>query len=363
MARILLIISLAAVSLAAKDRDWQSGQLLDKDLNPYFRMVSGDGGGHAKSGADPAMFGVALAVNVSQGSGEVAYDDYVIEAQNTAYLVELARLKSYKPAHLSLSLPLSFAVEKNKLWIKDLDGKEYGAQILKQVEKDAFKKGDTVAAMKEKPAPAPAAAPVKAAPVKAEPAKPPAKPDPFAVAAVQQKPSPAAPQPVATPAPSSPPVAQPQSQPQPQAKPAAPAAARASSKDRSWQSGQLLSIVSNRYFFNVTFSSDTDGTVWPFVQGSDGRYTVNGQIGIPTRSLYTYDNYLIESQFCVYLVQRMRPKTSPPVRLPGTTALKFAVEKSKLWVLDEENIEYETRVVKLVQKDSIVDPLTRAAAR
>ena len=51
------------------------------------------------------------------------------------------------------------------------------------------------------------------------------------------------------------------------------------------------------------------------------------------------------------------------MRLPGTQALKFAVEKNKLWVLDEENIEYETKVVKLVQKDAIVDPLTRAAAR
>jgi hypothetical protein len=135
------------------------------------------------------------------------------------------------------------------------------------------------------------------------------------------------------------------------------------SKDRAWQSGQLLSIVNNSYFFNVTYSSDSDGSAWPFVQGSDGRYTVNGQIGNPTTSLYTYDNYLIESQFCVYLVQRMRPKTAPTVRLPGTKALKFAVEKTKLWVLDDENIEYETKVVKLVQKDAIVDPLTRAAAR
>ena len=139
--------------------------------------------------------------------------------------------------------------------------------------------------------------------------------------------------------------------------------ARASSKDRAWQGGHLLSIVDNRYFFNVTFTSDSDGSGWPFVQGSDGRYTVTGQIGIPTNSPYTYDNYVIETQFCVYLVQRMRPKTSMPARLPGTSALKFAVEKSKLWVLDEENIEYETKVVKLVQKDAIVDPLTRAAAR
>jgi hypothetical protein len=142
-----------------------------------------------------------------------------------------------------------------------------------------------------------------------------------------------------------------------------PETSRATLKDRAWQSGQLLSVVSNKFFFNVTYSSDSEGSAWPFTQGSDGRYTVNGQIANPTSSLYTYDNYVIESQFVVYLVQRMRPKSSPTVRLPGTQALKFAVEKNKLWVMDEQDIEYETKVVKLVQKDSIVDPLTRAAAR
>ncbi len=66
----------------------------------------------------------------------------------------------------------------------------------------------------------------------------------------------------------------------------------------------------------------------------------------------------------MYLVQRMRPKTSPPILpVPGAKALKFAVEKNKLWVLDKESVEYETKIVKLVQKDAIVDPLTRAAAR
>jgi hypothetical protein len=137
---------------------------------------------------------------------------------------------------------------------------------------------------------------------------------------------------------------------------------RASTKDRAWQSGQLLSVADNNFFFNVTYSSDVEGSTWPFSQGSDGRYTVTGQIATATTSAYTYDNYVVESQFVAYLVQRMRPKTSPPVRLPGTKPLKFAVDKGKMWVLDEQGIEYETKVIKLIQKDAIVDPLTRISA-
>jgi len=398
MVRILLMVSLAAASLAAKDRAWQTGTLLDKSLNPYFRAVSDNGGGD-KSGGTPVQYdSFAVAVNVHHSTGDLIYDEYVIEGEDTVYMVENARFKTYKAAHLSLSLPLSYAVEKNKLFIRDLDRNEYETVILKQVSKDGSKHGDVVAAVESKPEPA--KTPAKTPPAKPVPTKAQAKPDPFAVgsvqALVQQTPSPAAAAPVAQPRPPAPkpepkveaavsatppkPAPQPQAlTPKPDPKPAPKAeavatkpveksakpetgvVARASAKDRAWQSGQLLSVVNNSYFLNVTYSSDTDGTAWPFVQGSDGRYTVNGQIGNPTSSLYTYDNYVIESQYCVYLVQRMRPKTSPTVRLPGTKALKFAVEKNKLWVLDDESIEYETKVVKLVQKDAIVDPLTRAA--
>ena len=398
MARILLMISLAAASLAAKDRAWQTGTLLDKDLNPYFKMVSDNGGGDKSGGSSVQYESFAVGVNVHRSTGDLIYDEYVIEGEDTVYMVEAARFKTYKAAHLSLSLPLSYAVEKNKLFIKDLDRNEYETVILKQVSKGGSKHGDLVAAVESKPEPA--KAPAKTPPAKAATPKARAKPDLFAVgpvqALVQQTPSPAVAAPIAQPPAPKPepkveavvsatpakPAPQPQAlTPKPDPKPAPkveavvskpvekspklePAVvARASAKDRAWQSGQLLSIVSNSYFLNVTYSSDTEGSGWPFVQGSDGRYTVNGQIGNPTSSLYTYDNYVIESQYCVYLVQRMRPKTSPAVRLPGTKTLKFAVEKNKLWVLDDESIEYETKVVKLVQKDAIVDPLTRAAAR
>ncbi len=394
MARFLLILSMAAASLAAKDRAWLIGQMLDKTLNPYLKAVD-SGSGDPKAGADTNVFGIAVAVNVHHSLGDVIYDDYVIEGEDTVYMVETTRFKNTKAAHLSLSRPLSYAVEKNKLWIKDLDKDEYETVILKQVPKTPGGPATTLASVDPKPAPAaakpnpppaPAPAPAKVAAPKAQPkldpfalasAQAPAQPTPSPVAAVQ---SPAVsqlvttqqPQPVVQPKPQPPPkpapkveaaVAKPVEKPAPAAKPESQTVVRASSKDRAWQSGQLLSVVNNTYFFNVTFSSDSEGTGWPFVQGSDGRFTVNGQIGVPTNNPYTYDNYVIESPFVVYLVQRMRPKTSPAVRLPGAKALKFAVEKNKLWVLDEENVEYETKVVKLVQKDAIVDPLTRAAAR
>ena len=125
----------------------------------------------------------------------------------------------------------------------------------------------------------------------------------------------------------------------------------------------MLSVPSNNYFFNVTYTSDLEGSDWAFAQGSDGRFTVTSRIAGVTDTPYTYDNFVIESPFVAYLVQRMRPKTSPPVRLPGTQPLKFAVDKGKMWVLDEQGVEYETKVIKLLQKDAIVDPLTRTASR
>ena len=51
MTRFVLILSLAAASLAAKDRAWLTGQMLDKTLNPYLKAVD-SGSGDPKAGAD-----------------------------------------------------------------------------------------------------------------------------------------------------------------------------------------------------------------------------------------------------------------------------------------------------------------------
>jgi len=465
MARTLLIFCAAAASLAAKDRAWQTGQLLDKTLNPYFRIaaVSNDTGPTSTATTFGSGDNGALAVKPHAADGEVSYDNYVIVSQETVYLVEFAHFKTFPVANIALSKPVTFAVEKDKLWIMDLDRREFETKIIKQVEahpgavalagqtaappadqvkaeqaRAAQARADQIKAEQPKAEQAKAeqaraaqaradqikaeqlkadqaraeqarAAQVRADQIKAEQAraeqakaaqakaeKPKSsKPDNvFATAALTNddvKPKPAAPAAKVDPKPEpkveasvTKPVQRPDPQadattakaaPKPQPEPKVVAAvakppqrpegpvARAVTKDRAWQSGQLLSVANNTYFFNVTYTSDIEGSSWPFSQGSDGRLTVTGQIADTTNSPYTYDNYVVESQFVAYLVQRMRPKTSPPVRLPGTQPLQFAVDKGKMWVLDEQGIEYETKVVKLIQKDAIVDPLTRAAAR
>ncbi len=414
MSKVMLVFCLVAASLSAKDRPWQESQLLDKSLNPYFHVTD------ASSGSKNSPYlqtdgGAAVAVNSRGSDGNVIYENFVIKTTEKVYLVELTRLASYKAPHVSVVKPLSIAVDKDKLWIMDLDKSQYETKILKKVDID--ENGRVIAAPAvASAAPAPktpqpaqtkvaTARPVQApqtssAPAQQAQAQPaqtqpaltqqaqskPAqtKPAPQKTEAKVEKPKPVnlenafttaalskddvpPPKPKAAPAPKPEPkveatAAKPPAkvEPAPPARPEAPVA-RASSKDRAWQSGRLLSVPNNNYFFNVTYTSDLEGSSWAFTQGSDGRLTVSNQIATNTASPYTYDNYIIESQFCAYLVQRMRPKTSPAARFPGTENLKFAVEKNKLWVLDEEGREYETKVVKLIQKDAIVDPLTRAA--
>ena len=95
----------------------------------------------------------------------VAYDQFVVDGGDKVYMVELTRLKVSKAPRVSLVRPLTFAVDKDKLWIRDEDRAEYETKILKQVDKAGL--GIASAAQ---PAP-PAAQPEKVAQVKAEQTK------------------------------------------------------------------------------------------------------------------------------------------------------------------------------------------------
>jgi hypothetical protein len=419
-ARTLLILCTCAAALAAKERAWQTGQLLDKAMNPYFKTVpaAATSNGPATTGSTfVAGDNGIMAVSERAPEGNLTYENYVIQGAEMVYLVEYQHFKTFPAPNVSKDKPLTFAIEKNKLIILDSDRREFDATILKQVDRrgnavalaaPAAKtnqpkveqakveqpKADKAKPQSSKPdslfaraalsnddlnpskTPAPVAATAKpeAQPaVQAQPAAPAPKPEPKVEASVTkpvQKPQPKVEAAVTKPVPKVTPKPEPKveatvTKHEPEPKPERPTGpvARASTKDRAWQSGQLLSVANNNYFFNVTYTSDLEGSSWPFSQGSDGRMTVTGQIAANTESPYTYDNYVVESQFVAYLVQRMRPKTSPAVRFPGTHPLKFAVEKNKMYIIDDQGIEYETKVVKLIQKDAIVDPLARAAAR
>jgi hypothetical protein len=190
-------------------------------------------------------------------------------------------------------------------------------------------------------------------------AKPAPAPEPLVVAKAEVKETPIA-------------VKPPQKQ-EPPVKPATPQVAAApatatpatTAKDRPWQGGQLLSTASNRFFANIAYVTETDASTWSFVLGSDGKFTAFIHAAATGASSYVYDNYVIETEFCGYLVQRTRLKTVPPARFPGTKPLKFAIEKTKIWIIDEDGKEYEAKIVKQIQKDPEGDAQTpvRTAVR
>jgi hypothetical protein len=326
----------------------------------------------------------------------------MFESPDAVYLVQVARLRSSRLIRVSAISPVKIAVEKGKLWFVDQEGVEYDARILKQVQKqpaqvaqqDAPKapvaaQPAPVAAVKPpdpKPAPAPAVVKTEPAPVKPAPApvvqpapvviaKQVPKPDPAVVRpTIAPVPAPAPPPPTPAAAPKPAPVvavkAEPKPQPQPppvapkpapKEEPARTDVASSHIKDRAWQSGQLLSTISNKYFVNINYTTDADGGTWNMVQGDDGRVTLVSQAKAYA-SNSTYDNYVIESQFCAYLVQRWRPKSANMAKFPGSKPLRFAVEKNKLFVLDDDDKEYETKIIRLVQRDA-VDTHTHVVSR
>ena len=67
---------------------------------------------------------------------------------------------------------------------------------------------------------------------------------------------------------------------------------------------------------------------------------------LPTASNYALDHYVIESPTDVYLVERMRLKSSNPPPLVTNMPVKFAVSKNKLWLVDEDGKELQTNIAK-----------------
>jgi hypothetical protein len=130
-ARIFVLISLATLAFAgSKERVWQEGKLLDRDLNGYFVPTDfTETAAAIQDAANPdTRVNTALVVTV--------FDNYVLEAAGTVYLVEVSRLKNAKAARLSLVQPVKLSVEKKNLRFIDLEGREVQGHIVKQAEKN-----------------------------------------------------------------------------------------------------------------------------------------------------------------------------------------------------------------------------------
>ena len=127
--RLAMMIGILATSAWAKDRAWQDGSLLDSVSNKYFPSV--------ERTTDEDKTPTSRTFNGSQlTQAKTVQDHYVVESEEAVYLVERQRFKSAKPADLRPYRPVKFAIEKQKIWMLDEEGKQQEATILKRIEKD-----------------------------------------------------------------------------------------------------------------------------------------------------------------------------------------------------------------------------------
>ena len=113
-------------------------------------------------------------------------------------------------------------------------------------------------------------------------------------------------------------------------------------KDRLWQDGSLLDTRSNKYFPSMESSGEADRAL-------PGRMFADPQS--VTTTVTVYDRYVVEAGDAVYLVERGRFRSSKPSLLRPNLSIKFAVDKKKIWLLDEEGRELETTILKQIEKD------------
>lgn len=120
------------------------------------------------------------------------------------------------------------------------------------------------------------------------------------------------------------------------------------SKERDWQSAKLLDPDRTNYFTDQHLEAAGEGQRFSSVVSPAG-YTTDTNPG--TASPAVHDYYIVETQGMVYLAERTRLKSAPPAKLAVTRPVKFAVEKNKLYLMNENGDEYQTKIVKQVEPE------------
>jgi hypothetical protein len=117
-----------------------------------------------------------------------------------------------------------------------------------------------------------------------------------------------------------------------------------------WQIGNVLDVEHNPYFSGVPASSSVQGQA--ATAGPGGTTEANGSASTTSIAVYnTYQKYAIEADRYVYLVEeRIHFRWSRSARISVNGKVKFAVEKERLYLLDDHGKVHETWILKAVEK-------------
>ena len=125
--------------------------------------------------------------------------------------------------------------------------------------------------------------------------------------------------------------------------------AGAAEKTRDWQTGTVLDSQRASYYRGTFDNANTS------VSGNQA-----STYGSQTAVYAVYENFMIEGPMYAYFAQeRLRFKWNKPANLTVNAPVKFAVEKRKLYVIDNDGKEHEMEVTKQVAGQT--HPLAQAA--
>lgn len=113
-------------------------------------------------------------------------------------------------------------------------------------------------------------------------------------------------------------------------------------KDRDWKTGKVLDMESER--FTTYGGSTTQGRI-----NNDGTYSSS-----TSRSSWNHNKFTfaIEGDEYIYVVSHVLSwRWSKEVQLTVNGPIKYAVEKNKLYLIDENDREFKMKIEKKILKE------------
>jgi hypothetical protein len=121
------------------------------------------------------------------------------------------------------------------------------------------------------------------------------------------------------------------------------------SKERDWQTAKLLDPDRTKYFSDEHLEAAAERPGLNTSVTSAAGYQANTNSG--SAPVAVHDYFIVETQGVVYLAERIRLKSSPAPNLAVTRPIKFALDKKNLYLMNENGDEYQTKIVKQVERE------------
>lgn len=109
-----------------KNRNWQTGKLLDSERNRYLAGTTG-------SATTPTLPGSEALPKTTYGSQRAVYREYQTYTIQGDRYVYVAQERLGQAANLTVNGPVKYAVEKLTLFVVDEDGKEHEMEVIKKI--------------------------------------------------------------------------------------------------------------------------------------------------------------------------------------------------------------------------------------